>query len=79
MEVEKSLNNFEEVIKVLKPNYILFLSKKSYCIFEKQNLESLRNTYTFCHPASAWWYRIRKDGRKSSDEFREKIEMIFKI
>ena len=24
---EKSLNNFEEVIKVLKPNYILFLSK----------------------------------------------------
>lgn len=76
---EKSLNNFEEVIKVLKPNYILFLSKKSYCIFEKQNSESLKNTYTFCHPASAWWYRKRKDGGKSSDEFREKIEMIFKI
>ena len=75
---EKSLNNFEEVIKVLKPDCVLFLSKKSYYIFEKQNSEYLKNTYAFCHPTSAWWYRKRKNGKKSADEFREKIEMIFK-
>ena len=75
---EKSLNNFEKVIKVLKPNYILFLSKRSYYIFEKNNSGYLKNTYAFCHPTSLWWYRKRKDGMKSKDEFREKIEIIFK-
>ena len=30
---KKSLENFENVLDVIKPNYILFLSKKSYYIF----------------------------------------------
>ena len=75
---EKSLNNFEQVIKILKPNYILFLSKKSYYIFAARKSDYFNITDTFDHPASIWWYRKRKDGRKSKDKFREKIEMIFK-
>lgn len=75
---EKSLTNFEQVIKILKPNYILFLSKKSYYIFERKNSEYLKKTSSFCHPTSLWWYRKRKDGKKSKDEFKEKIETIFK-
>ena len=75
---EKSLTNFEQVIKILKPNYILFLSKKSYYIFAARKSDYFNITDTFDHPASIWWYRKRKDGRKSKDKFREKIEMIFK-
>ena len=75
---EKSLSNFEEVIKILKPNYILFLSKRSYYIFEKNNSEYLNKTFTFSHPTSIWWYRKRKDGKRAKNEFKEKIETIFK-
>ena len=75
---EKSLSNFEQVIKILKPNYILFLSKRSYYIFEKKNSEYLNKTSSFSHPTSIWWYRKRKDGKKAKDEFKEKIEIIFK-
>ena len=75
---EKSLTNFEQVIKILKPNYILFLSKKSYHIFKRENSEYLKKTSSFCHPTSICWYKKGKDGKKSKDEFREKIEMIFK-
>ena len=74
---EKSLSNFEEVIKILKPNYILFLSKRSYYIFEKKNSEYLNKTSSFSHHTSIWWYRKRKDGKKAKDEFKEKIETIF--
>ena len=78
-EVEKkSLTNFEQVIKILKPNYILFLSKKSYYIFKRENSEYLKKTSSFCHPTSICWYKKGKDGKKSKDEFKEKIEMIFK-
>ena len=75
---EKSLSNFEEVIKILKPNYILFLSKRSYSIFEKNNSEYLNKTFPFSHPTSIWWYRKRKDGKRAKDEFKEKIATIFK-
>ncbi len=75
---EKSLSNFKEVIKILKPNYILFLSKRSYSIFEKNNSEYLNKTFPFSHPTSIWWYRKRTDGKRAKDEFKEKIEKIFK-
>lgn len=74
---EKSLENFENVLDVIKPNYILFLSKKSYCIFEKSNSKYLKNTFSFGHPSSRWWSRKRKDGKKYKEEFKEKIEEIF--
>ena len=74
---EKSLENFENVLNVIKPNYILFLSKKSYYIFEKSNSKYLKNTFGFGHPSSRWWSRKRKDGKKYKEEFKEKIEEIF--
>ena len=74
---EKSLENFENVLDIIKPNYILFLSKKSYCIFEKSNSKYLKNTFGFGHPSSTWWSRKRKDGKKYKEEFKEKIEEIF--
>ena len=74
---EKSLENFENVLDVIKPNYILFLSKKSYYIFEKSNSKYLKNTFSFGHPSSPWWSRKRKDGKKYKEEFKEKIEEIF--
>lgn len=74
---EKSLENFENVLDIIKPNYILFLSKKSYCIFEKSNSKYLKNTFGFGHPSSPWWSRKRKDGKKYKEEFKEKIEEIF--
>lgn len=74
---EKSLENFENVLDVIKPNYILFLSKKSYYIFEKSNSKYLKNTFGFGHPSRPWWSRKRKDGKKYKEEFKEKIEEIF--
>ena len=74
---EKSLENFENVLDVIKPSYILFLSKKSYYIFEKSNSKYLKNTFGFGHPSSPWWSRKRKDGKKYKEEFKEKIEEIF--
>ena len=69
---EKSLSNFEQVIKILKPNYILFLSKRSYYIFEKKNSEYLNKTSPFSHPTSIWWYRKRKDGKKQKMNSKKK-------
>ena len=69
---EKSLSNFEQVIKILKPNYILFLSKRSYYIFEKKNSEYLNKTSSFSHPTSIWWYRKRKDGKKQKMNSKKK-------
>ncbi len=74
---KKSLENFENVLDVIKPNYILFLSKKSYYIFEKSNSKYLKNIFGFGHPSSPWWSRKRKDGKKYKEEFKEKIEEIF--
>lgn len=74
---EKSLENFEKVIDILKPNYILFVSKKSYYIFKKTNSKYLEKTFAFSHPSSCWWNKERKDGKKAKEEFKEKIEEIF--
>ena len=74
---KKSLENFENVLDVIKPNYILFLSKKSYYIFKKSNSKYLKNIFGFGHPSSPWWSRKRKDGKKYKEEFKEKIEEIF--
>ena len=74
---EKSLENFENVLNVIKPSYILFLSKKSYHIFEKSNSKYLKNAFGFGHPSSPWWSRKRKDDKKYKEEFKEKIEEIF--
>ena len=74
---KKSLENFENVLDVIKPNYILFLSKKSYYIFEKSNSKYLKNIFGFGHPSSPWWSRKRKDGKKYKEEIKEKIEEIF--
>lgn len=69
---EKSLENFENVLNVIKPNYILFLSKKSYYIFEKSNSKYLKNTFGFGHPSSPWWSRKKKMAKNIKKNLKKK-------
>lgn len=51
---------FEELIEILKPKGIIFLSKKSYDSFmnNKKKEYSLLLDFTH-HPTSLWWYRSK--------------------
>ena len=59
-----------KVIDILEPEYVLFLSEKSYKVFEtyQNEVPSKPLFASFCHPASPWWYRKHGDGKLSAKE-----------
>lgn len=76
--IEESQKNFEEVLEILKPNCIMFVSKKSYNLFMKYKSKKLKYKEIFCcqHPSCAWWFRKQKNGNRAREMFKEKIKTV---
>lgn len=76
---EEAFKAFQEIVKVIKPDMIAFLSKKAYKSFTKccknTHFDEKIDIQSFVHPASAWWYR--KSG-KSKDTGEERFEKFIK-
>lgn len=73
----------KHIIYTLKPNLIIFLSKKAYdrfCCADKDNM--IRNKYdikSVSHPSSYWWNRKRKDGKCAREDFYDYISNYFRL
>jgi hypothetical protein len=59
-----------KVINILEPEYVLFLSEKSYEVFEayRNKVSSKPLFASFCHPASPWWNRKQGKDKLSAKE-----------
>ena len=70
-----------DIIKVLEPRMIVFLSRKAYDAFYEADRDngfgSHYNIRSVSHPSSAWWNRKRNDGGCSREEFYEYVKDIF--
>lgn len=60
-----------EVINILKPDIVIFFSKKGYSHF-CNNTEA--TVYRVPHPTCQWWYRKKKNGKSGSEEFKELLQ-----
>ncbi|MGV8905797.1 MAG: hypothetical protein ACOH15_04275 [Acetobacterium sp.] len=69
-----AVDNLCRVVKVLKPETIIFLSKKSFLAFKDSEPEELKDMYigVCAHPTCAWWNR--DDGRHGREVFKNIIK-----
>ncbi len=68
------------IIEVLKPQLIIFLSKKSYYAFleaDKDGIASKYNIKCVSHPSCYWWNKKRNDGKCGRDDFYEYLSDYF--
>ena len=74
-DVKKSVEVIDEVLTILKPNYICFASKKAYNNLVKNKKLNPPLTYdkdniiVVPHPASAWWNRETKNKTTGKQAF----------
>lgn len=61
-----------QVIDILQPSAVVFLSKKAYHAFTAQPHFAAR-IESVSHPTCHWWYRKRNDGLCAADDFRRII------
>ena len=71
--------NLCHVVSVLKPETIIFLSKKAHWAFEAHKPAELNELYigACAHPACAWWNR--DNGKHGRERFKEIITKRVKI
>ena len=68
----------DEIIKILRPSHILFLSKRAYDSFKDYDCEYTDNVDLVYHPSSCWWYRnIPGTKETSKDKFARLIGEYF--
>ncbi len=75
-------NISKEIIEILKPNHIIFLSKKAYYAFcDLSKNDEQKQEYTLncvSHPCSIWWNRKRKDGKSARQDFYDFLSVVLK-
>ena len=64
-----------KVIEVLKPKLVVFLFQKAYKAYEPNSFDNIF-VEKVSHPTSAWWYKKRKDGKCSRDDFETYLRKI---
>ena len=71
IDIEQSAKVINQVIKIIEPKHICFVSKKSYKkLFRELNFSKID---VVVHPSSAWWYRKKGVyGKKAFSELLEK-------
>lgn len=75
-------NISKDIIEVLKPELIIFISKKAYyafCDSDQNNENELKLRYTIkkvSHPSSSWWNRKRNDGGCGGQDFYDYVSEI---
>ena len=72
---EIAAKTLQKVISILKPEYVVFLSKKSYSVFKKE-CKGFKQEFpsvvfvAFAHPSSNWWNRkYGKDKLSAKERF----------
>lgn len=72
---EIAAKTLQKVISILKPEYVVFLSKKSYSVFKKE-CKGFKQVFpsvvfvAFAHPSSNWWNRKHgKDKLNAKERF----------
>lgn len=64
-EISQATEITKEIINILKPSIVIFLSKKAYYAFGQEKIENITIESTN-HPTCPWWYREHgKDHFKS--------------
>jgi hypothetical protein len=53
-DVKIANDTLQDVVKIIQPDYIFFLSKKAWDSFEKSSFEKEKRGHS-CHPTSAHW------------------------
>ncbi len=72
IDIEKSTEVINQVIDIIKPKYICFISKKSYKKLSKKiNFSKID---AVVHPASSWWYRKTKKGFNGKETFSKLLK-----
>lgn len=77
-DVEVANNVFENVIKILKPKVVLFMSSKSWKNVKGKNIDNIIYDYV-PHPSSNWWNRKSNSYQFANQKpltGREKFEKI---
>ena len=70
---EIAAKTLQKVISILKPEYVVFLSKKSYSVFKKE-CKGFKQDFpsvvfvAFAHPSSNWWNRKHGKDKLSAKE-----------
>ena len=70
---EIAAKTLQKVISILKPEYVVFLSKKSYSVFKKE-CKGFKQVFpsvvfvAFAHPSSNWWNRKHGKDKLSAKE-----------
>lgn len=66
----------EQVIQVLKPQAVIFLSKKARCVFKDEERTHGTPIYVVDHPTCAWWNRKHKNGKSGKDDFTDILKEL---
>ena len=67
IDVEQSANVINQVISIIKPKHLCFVSKKAYKRLSKEI--TFDSIHVVVHPCSAWWYRKTKKGTNGKEAF----------
>lgn len=65
----------EQVVSILRPRAVVFLSKKAFYAFEKERCPGTM-FYAVSHPNSPWWYRARRDGGCAREDFKNILQEV---
>lgn len=75
LDNEVAADTLQKIIETLKPNFVLFFSKKSYEAFGRKEYGGA-TIEKFVHPASAWWNKghgkPKQTGKERFEEFCQK-------
>ncbi len=70
---DEAKKNFDEVLSVLEPNLVVFLSRKSFNAYGKEVSDTIK---VVSHPSSIWWFRSK--GKHGSKKFGSLLDEFFK-
>lgn len=64
-----------QLISILRPNAVIFLSKRAYDAFHK-GLCPRVPVYAVSHPTCPWWHRKRRDGGCAREDFKDILRKV---
>ena len=64
----KSVEIFDAVVDIIKPNLIIFTSKSAYNAYNTYDGKYKDKVKNVDHPCSIWWHKRKKNGLKNGKE-----------
>ena len=71
--VEESSRVLDDVIDVIRPRRVIFVSRSAYCAYKGSSARHKDDPIVAgtCHPGSAYWYKKNNNGTCGRDEFEK--------